>query len=147
MLEADCWAVQYIESQCMGNPWSIAQIQSELTQACGLQLVAEFDCAMAGFVFFRYCLPEAELLRVAVSKERLRQGVGGVLLGEGLAMLKQFGVRSCNLEVRRSNLSAIHLYTRCGFVEIGRRPKYYSDPQEDAVLMQKNDLSPVWREH
>lgn len=147
MLEADCQAVCNIESQCMDNPWSIAQIHSELGQACGLQLIAEIDGKQAGFAFFRYCLPEAELLRVVVRKENQHLGVGRVLLGKGLVLLEQFGVRSCCLEVRGSNLLAMNLYTRCGFAEVGRRPKYYSAPQEDAVLMQRKVQSPIRRKH
>ena len=45
------------------------------------------------------------------------------------------GVREVILEVRASNLPALALYRQLGFVETGRRPRYYQAPEEDAILM------------
>lgn len=145
MQAADCQAVLGIERQCMGKPWSLSQIRSELDQGGGLRLVADHDGMVSGFVLFRCCLPEAELLRIAVHSERYGQGVGAALLEEGLSRLGRCGVESCYLEVRSSNRAARKLYARCGFGEIGRRPRYYNSPQEDAVLMQTIKMPPVGR--
>lgn len=147
MQEVDCRAIRSIEEECMENPWSLAQIQSEREQGSTLQLVAESDGQLTGFIFFRYCLPEAELLRIGVKRDRQRSGIGGALIGEGLPMLYQLGASSCHLEVRCSNKPAKSLYSRFGFIETGRRPNYYRGPKEDAVLMQRIDLSPAWRNH
>jgi ribosomal-protein-alanine N-acetyltransferase len=47
------------------------------------------------------------------------------------------GAKSAHLEVRPSNITAIELYQKLGFERVGRRPKYYTDSKEDALLMMK----------
>ena len=76
-------------------------------------------------------------MNVAVSPDYRRQGIGEslmVALGETLA---QKGIESLTLEVRASNEAAISLYDRLGYTQIGRRPNYYTDPGEDALIMRK----------
>jgi ribosomal-protein-alanine N-acetyltransferase len=89
----------------------------------------------AGFLTASLVPPEAELETIAVDAEAQRRGVGSLLLR---ALAEELGARqiaTLNLEVRASNRAAIGLYRAQGFVEAGRRRRYYSDPEEDAVLM------------
>ena len=68
----------------------------------------------------------------------VRRGGGrGCASHQGRAGARQ-GASSVYLEVRPSNLPAIELYQKLGFNEIGRRPKYYTDSKEDAVVMMKD---------
>ena len=90
---------------------------------------------VAGFVVAVLVPPEAELETIAVVESAQRLGVGRQLL-QGLAdELRTQQAKSLNLEVRASNLAALRVYRSQEFEEIGRRKRYYSDPEEDAVLM------------
>jgi ribosomal-protein-alanine acetyltransferase len=91
--------------------------------------------AVVGFAVAGLVAPEAELESLAVSAGYQRRGVARRLYE---AMADEFGrsqVREVLLEVRESNQAARAFYTSLGFVEEGRRPSYYADPVEDAVLM------------
>ena len=81
---------------------------------------------------------ECELENMAVAAEWRRQGVGKRLLDVGMIWCRAQLASSLWLEVRASNRSAIALYEQAGLVVGGRRPDYYAQPQEDAILMQKH---------
>ena len=76
-----------------------------------------------------------ELESIAVRPALRRQGIGNALLRAVLAWAVESGARLLTLEVRASNAPAIRLYQRFGFVHQSRRPRYYTDPEEDALLM------------
>lgn len=80
-------------------------------------------------------VPECELEFIAIAPEHRRQGGGARLLKTVLEWARDAGAPTVQLEVRGSNLNAIHLYQRHGFRVVGRRPGYYREPEEDAVLM------------
>ena len=77
---------------------------------------------------------ECEIENVVVNPEQQRRGLGKTLLKELLNRLRRNACEAVFLEVRESNRAARGLYTKCGFQEVGRRVKYYAQPQEDAVL-------------
>jgi ribosomal-protein-alanine N-acetyltransferase len=77
----------------------------------------------------------AELETIAVAPERRRRGLARQLFLVLMAELHTAGAREFILEVRASNHPALELYRSLGFAESGRRPRYYHDPVEDAVLM------------
>ena len=102
--------------------------------------VAENESELAGFaVATSLTLPDApsecELELVLVPQESRRRGIGSALVRTILAWAHESGATELWLEVRHSNERAIRLYQRCGFIIEGRRPGYYVDPTEDAVLM------------
>jgi ribosomal-protein-alanine N-acetyltransferase len=78
---------------------------------------------------------ECELELVLVPQQARCRGIGSALVRTILAWARDSGATELWLEVRHSNERAIRLYERCGFVFAGRRPGYYVDPTEDAVLM------------
>jgi ribosomal-protein-alanine N-acetyltransferase len=78
---------------------------------------------------------ECELELVLVPAQARRQGTGSALVHTVLAWARSLGATEVWLEVRESNIRALRLYERCGFFAAGRRPGYYVDPSEDAVLM------------
>lgn len=88
-----------------------------------------------GFAVVSIVPPQAELESIAVAKISQRQGIGSRLLKEILQEIRWAGVQQLGLEVRESNQPAIALYRRAGFRETGRRRRYYTDPIEDALLM------------
>ncbi len=102
---------------------------------------------VVGFAGFWVMLDEAHVIAIAVRKPYRRQGVGEGLLLSVIDMAAKLHVRVVTLEVRESNQAAQEMYVKYGFVEVGKRPRYYSDNQEDAVLMSIEDLhSPEFHE-
>ena len=98
--------------------------------------------AKAGFaVATALCIPgmaaECELEFVLAPPETRRQGIGRMLIDTVVAWARDLGASEIRLEVRESNAPALRLYEACGFVVAGRRPGYYADPAEDAVLMRR----------
>jgi ribosomal-protein-alanine N-acetyltransferase len=90
---------------------------------------------VTGFLVASLMPPQAELETIAVDAQFQRRGLARRLFEELAAEVGKAGVREVILEVRASNLPALGLYRRLGFVETGRRPRYYQAPAEDAVLM------------
>jgi len=78
---------------------------------------------------------EAELESVVVREELRRQGLGSALCRAVMEWSRREGAASIALEVRAGSAEAVRLYGGLGFVAAGRRPGYYHDPPEDAVLM------------
>jgi ribosomal-protein-alanine N-acetyltransferase len=90
---------------------------------------------MTGFLVARLLPPQAELEIIAVDPRVQRRGLARKLFDELVYKLGLAGITEVVLEVRASNRPALALYRSLGFVETGRRPRYYADPEEDAVLM------------
>ena len=134
----DLAAVHLIEQEVMETSWSENQIRSECEYVEGVQLVAEAEGKVCGYVFLRWCGPESELMRIGVAPSKRELGIGGALVDKGLILLAGENVEQCCLEVRASNVSAQQFYLGKGFFHQGMRPKYYRNPVEAAVLMQKN---------
>ena len=99
-------------------------------------VVAEEETGLAGFVVVAL-LPggEAELESIVTALPHQRRGVARELFAVLKAELRRQGIREVMLEVREGNHSAQGFYRFLGFREEGRRPAYYSEPAEDAVLM------------
>lgn len=100
-------------------------------------LVAEESgtARIAGFAIASLIESTAELETIAVAPQQQRRGVARRLLAALTAELRQAGADELILEVRTSNHPALGLYRSLGFAESGRRPRYYHDPVEDAILM------------
>ena len=97
--------------------------------------VAEDEREIAGFLVARQLVGEAEILNFAVRADSRLQGTGTALLAQALEWSKSLGAESVILEVRASNLAALRFYERHGFVVAGKRPRYYTAPIEDALLL------------
>jgi ribosomal-protein-alanine N-acetyltransferase len=87
-----------------------------------------------GMLLGRIAADEAEVLTLAVTPGARRQGMGTGLLWEAKARMVSHGASVVFLEVAASNVAALSLYRAEGFVEVGRRPRYYADGS-DAVVM------------
>lgn len=117
--------------------WSAASFEQALTWSGGLGLMSEAGEKVTGFLFGRQVGDEAEILNLAVMPWRRRLGEGGALLNAALEEFLRRGVSRVFLEVRESNATGIGFYGKHGFVKTGLRPKYYLDPVEGAILMEK----------
>ncbi|MBI3953236.1 MAG: ribosomal protein S18-alanine N-acetyltransferase [Chloroflexi bacterium] len=88
-----------------------------------------------GLVGIWFMADEAHITTIAVRQQYRRQGLGELLLIAALELAQERQARVATLEVRASNLSAQALYDKYGFAQVGVRPKYYTDNNEDAFIM------------
>lgn len=96
------------------------------------------DTRIIGYGVLRVAAGEAHVLNVCIEPDRQGSGLGSALMQQLLDLARRQGARSALLEVRPTNQSAIRLYHRLGFNEIGRRPGYYpadKGRREDALVM------------
>jgi [ribosomal protein S18]-alanine N-acetyltransferase len=93
---------------------------------------------IAGFVIFHIAGPNTEVYNIAVDARHARSGIGKQLMNTVVTeSLKRYASRVL-LEVRKSNMPAIRFYEGFGFKVLGERKDYYSNPVEDAYVMEKN---------
>ena len=130
-------AIAELERQCFTDPWSENSIASEVDNPLSYWLVAEDDGRIAGYVGSQSVLDTADMMNLAVSPDYRRQGIGQALVNALADHLRQKNVIALLLEVRVSNEPAIALYQKLGFVQVGRRPRYYHNPREDALILRK----------
>ena len=98
-------------------------------------LVIEEDGAVGGFIIGSKIGQEWEIENVAVKPDARRRGLGSHLVGEFINLAKIIGAKAIFLEVRESNRAARALYEKWAFSEEGRRKAYYTDPEEDALVL------------
>jgi ribosomal-protein-alanine N-acetyltransferase len=123
-----------IERRAFTTPWSLAMFVLELSKSSGLCLAATGDGGelLAYLICSRFDTVW-HLMNIAVDPSQRRRGIGSALLAQ---MIERAGPdEEYTLEVRPSNAHAITLYERLGFRAAGRRPRYYRDNGEDAVIM------------
>ena len=96
------------------------------------------DNTPTGFLIASLVPPEAEVETIAVAQTGQRLGIGRRLLHALYEELRSRQIAKLGLEVRATNHAAIRLYTSEGFVQTGRRTRYYADPDEDAILLGKS---------
>lgn len=139
MTPADLAAVIEIALSLNEAPhWPLAAYMDALNPNAAVRriaLVAEEAGVVVGFTVASLFAPQSELEMIAVSTGGQRRGLGRRMFAELIEELKLATIREVILEVRASNLPAIGLYRALGFRETGRRPRYYADPQEDALLL------------
>lgn len=132
--------VAAIEAICFSEPWS----EKAYVEACEkenylyLAAVDESGHAvgMCGLIIGPF---EAEVMNVAVHPDYRGQGIARKLLTALMEAGASRGVKEYTLEVRVSNVGAIHIYEAHGFVGEGIRPGFYSKPTEDALIMWKRE--------
>ena len=137
MNESHVQPIAELEKRCFSDPWSVNSITSELNNPLSLWVVAVDGDALVGYVGSQTVLGWADMMNLAVSPEYRRQGVGEELVEQLMTHLCSKDVSCLTLEVRASNDPAITLYHKLGFVEVGRRPNYYRNPKEDALILRK----------
>ena len=137
MTAAHVDAVAQLETICFSTPWSSNSITNELINPLSLWLVAEEDGILLGYIGSQTVMDEADMMNVAVEPSARRRGVAERLVSRLVCDLGCLGVKRLTLEVRVSNEPAIALYNKLGFVQVGRRPNYYRNPKEDALILRK----------
>lgn len=137
----DLAAVQVVDRASFPTPWSEQTFRGELTtNRYADYIVAEVEGRVVGYAGMWVILDEAHVTNIAVHPDFRRRGIGARLLATLCARAKRRHCERITLEVRVSNLTAQRLYRRFGFTEQGIRYGYYSDTQEDALIMTKFGL-------
>jgi len=99
-----------------------------------IALIVEESVGIQGFLVAHEVAAEWEIENLAIAGAARRRGLGTRLLGAFLDDARAQGATAVFLEVRESNRAARSLYENWAFVESGRRPAYYTEPQEDAIV-------------
>jgi ribosomal-protein-alanine acetyltransferase len=138
MTIADVGAVREILREAPeAAEWSETTIRESIAVSRTNALVSERDGEIGGCVFGLRVDEEAEILNLAVRREHRRNGDGRKLVGRLMEEWTQVGVTRVYLEVRESNAGAQEFYKALGFEQAGRRPKYYANPEEDALVLER----------
>lgn len=125
-----------IEHESFGeSAWSAQSLQAELERRDAVLLCARVNGEIAGYGGMRTVLDEGYVNDIAVLPAFRRRGVGLTLVKALVRYAREKGLRFLTLEARASNLSAIRLYERAGFRDVGVRRGFYDFPKEDARLM------------
>jgi ribosomal-protein-alanine N-acetyltransferase len=142
MQVADIPAVQRIESESFRSPWPSYAFRQEIeTNRLARYVVIRDDADIIGYAGMWLMVDEAHITTFAVAPERRREGIGEVLLGEVLTVCANVGASVATLEVRVSNMPARKLYEKYGFRPVGVRRRYYTDDNEDALIMTTPELA------
>lgn len=123
--------VENIEKICFAHPWSRTDLEQQLNLETSHFAVATVDEKVVGYMGLQIFSSEGYVTNVAVLPEYRRQGIAKMLIEKQMQNEMSF----ITLEVRESNLPAIKLYESCGFENVGIRPKFYTNPTENAIIM------------
>ena len=129
--------VAELEHSCFSTPWSHKDLVSELDNPWAIWLTAMEGEALAGYLGIQYGPDGADIMSIAASPDFRGKGVARCLLTDMEQRLRALKLQWITLEVRPSNESALRLYNAMGFQQVGRRPRYYQKPTEDALLLTK----------
>jgi len=137
MTMEDVPEVAALEKQCFSQPWSAQVLEAELRNPNSVFLVAKEAGRLAGYAGMHRVMDEGYLFNVAVDSGFRRRDVATSLVEKLVEFAKEKRMGFLTLEVREGNATAIALYKKLGFGEVGRRKRFYVNPVEDAVLMTK----------
>ncbi|MFW6034996.1 MAG: ribosomal protein S18-alanine N-acetyltransferase [Halothermotrichaceae bacterium] len=127
-----------IEKKSFPAPWSKRSFHRELEEnPYAVYLQAEINDKIIAYVGGWIILDELHITNLAVIPEYRRHGIARKLINALIAKSKDKGAVRATLEVRVSNTPAINLYKKNGFISAGCRPNYYTDNNEDALIMWK----------
>lgn len=131
--------VAAIELACFSDPWSEASFRQAVDNPGVFFRIATEGASgpVVGYVVAWFAGGEGEIANVAVVPSARGRGIGGMLLDAAIAAARDHGAEALYLDVRESNARARALYDSRGFVEVGRRRRYYRRPAEDAIVLRR----------
>lgn len=137
----DLEPVQAIDRLSFSLPWPASAFNYELTQSDhSRNYVIEEDLGtetrqVVAMAVVWVIVDEAHIATIAVHPDWRGRGLSKLLFKRILSDVKDIGMQTVLLEVRAGNQVALEIYRQFGFEVVGRRPRYYQDNQEDALLM------------
>lgn len=140
---ADIDPILEIERLSFKSPWSRNSFLDELACSDAFSHVVKPETdfqqrPIIAYVCARLTIDEFHILKIAVAPDQRGRGIATRLLNHLFNLALAKGADTAFLEVRPSNTPAINLYKKAGFHFIGRRPKYYPETGEDALVMTKH---------
>jgi len=134
--ENDIDRILEIEHDSFTPPWTHGQLLEEIYREDSFFIVAVDDSGIVGYAILGTSIDEGQLLSIAVISTARRGGIADLLMYTLHGRAKELGISSIFLEVRKSNAPAQKLYKKHGYTFVRYRENYYTDPSEDAVVMQ-----------
>lgn len=134
--KSDAFELENISKASLTDFWSEKSFESELKNKHSLTLVGFLNKSAISYItgqFFDFF----NINSLAVLSKYRRQGIGKKLLNEVVLFCKDNDIEKLCIEVRKSNYYAIKFYEKNGFKKVGIRKNFYSNPIEDAILMNK----------
>ena len=125
-----------VENESFSHPWTENMFLEELNGKFSIYRVAVENEKAVGYMGMWVLADEGHITNVAVGEKHRGKGIGASLVADFIRTGKEKDLAFLTLEVRVSNENAIALYEKHGFIEVGRRKKYYENT-EDAILMTK----------
>lgn len=137
MKESDIDRFAAIDKKSFSVPWSKKAFEDEYSNEIASYFSAYADGECVGYAGFWNVSGEGDITNIAVLEEYRHQGIGSMLMEAVIKKAIELKLTIITLEVRRSNIKAQGLYKKYGFEVIGVRKRYYSDNNEDALIMTK----------
>lgn len=135
MTADDVHVVTAVERRAFSRPWRRETFRRLVEETAVVVRVAEEAGEVVGYGVLIAAADQGEIANLAVDPQHRNRGLGRGLLDELLSAARAAGVARVFLEVRVSNDAARHLYASRGFEAVGRRPDYYREPREDALVL------------
>jgi ribosomal-protein-alanine N-acetyltransferase len=141
--EADIDVIVSLEIESFTNPWSRDTLVWELqnSDVTRVYLLRDETERAVAFCIVWVIFDELHINTLAVSPSQRRRGLASTLMAAVMADAAAAGARRATLEMRASNTAALALYTRLGFQVSATRPRYYSSPVEDALILWREGCS------
>jgi len=135
MTRADVPRVMEIELQCFATPWHESAYITELSNRSAYYIAASLGDLIVGYGGLWIIADEAHITTLGVEPPFRGRKIGERILVAMLEEAAARGVRRITLEVRERNVAAQNLYRKYGFAAAAIRRGYYSDNNENAVVM------------
>lgn len=123
-----------IEAACFSRPWSAEAVLNEIRKEITSFYVCLVNGDVAGYISFESICGESYMGNLAVAPRFRKKGIASALLRRAIQTADHMKAEFLTLEVRASNTPAIRLYEKFGFRNNGLRKKFYSEPEEDALI-------------
>ncbi len=136
MNSQDLESIKNILNSDFDDFWNYNILKEELNNKNSRYLVAKLNNEVIGFAGIKIVIDEADIMNIVVKKNFRNNGIGSLLLENLINLSKSLNISSLSLEVNEKNISAISLYKKFNFKEVGKRKNYYKD--SDAILMSIN---------
>ena len=128
-------SVEALERAVFAHPWSVRSLEL-LCGDTAFGFATQAGDTVTAYGGMLTVLDEGQITNVATHPEHRRQGLASLVLAALLQEARERKLAFVTLEVRESNAAAIALYEKFGFAVVGRRPHFYTEPAEAALVMQ-----------
>jgi len=135
MREDDLTDILEIEKRSFISPWTKGMFEETIESPISTNSVIEINSEILGYIMLYSVEDEAHIMNIAVHPDHRGRGYASKLITHTFLHVIRKNISEFFLEVRESNVNARHLYTKFGFKVIGKRKKYYTETNEDALVM------------